>query len=122
MLVSEANASERMGAVVTLHQEREKLKRLQVVWVDQGYSGERFTQLVQKVCGEQVRVEVVKRNSPEFEVLPHRWIVERTFGWLNRFRRLSKDYELSAQTSEAMIFRSMMRLMVRRLASFRFSL
>ncbi len=54
---------------------------------DQGYSGDNFAQAVKQICGEQVRVEVIKRQSKEFEVLPKRWIVERTFGWLNRFRR-----------------------------------
>ena len=62
-------------------------------------------------------MEVIKRNSKEFEILPKRWIVERTFGWLNRFRRLSKDYELYAASSEVMIYGSLIRLMIRRLAS-----
>lgn len=52
-----------------------------------------------------------------FERLPKRWIVERTFGWLNRFRRLSKDYEVYTAISEAMIYGSLIRLMVKRLAA-----
>ena len=117
MLVTEANASERIGAVVVLDEAREKLSRLEVVWVDQGYSGKRFAQAVKQVCGEQVRVEVIERQSKGFEILPKRWIVERTFGWLNRFRRLSKDFELYAEMSEAMIFGSLIRLMTRRMAA-----
>ncbi len=117
MLVTEANASERIGAVVVLDDAKEKLSRLEVVWVDQGYSGQRFAQAVQQVCGEQVRVEVIERQSKGFEILPKRWIVERTFGWLNRFRRLSKDFELYAEMSEAMIFGSLIRLMTRRMAA-----
>ncbi len=58
MLVTEANASERLGAVVVLHEARDKLSRLEVVWVDQGYSGPNFKRAVQQVCGEGVRVEV----------------------------------------------------------------
>ncbi|WP_080570092.1 transposase [Anaplasma marginale] len=96
---------------------KEKLEKLKVVWVDQGYSGPNFAENVKKVCGEQVRVEVIKRNSKEFEILPKRWIVERTFGWLNRFRRLSKDYELFTEFSAAMIYGSLIRVMTRRLAS-----
>jgi len=53
-LGTEANASERLGAVVVLHEAVEKLCKLEVVWVDQGYSGENFAQAVQQVCGEQV--------------------------------------------------------------------
>ncbi len=117
MLVTEANASERLGAVIVLHEAKEKLQKLKVVWVDQGYSGPNFAENVKKVCGEKIRVEVIKRNSKEFEVLPKRWIVERTFGWLNRFRRLSKDYELFTEFSTAMIYGSLIRILTRRLAS-----
>lgn len=117
MLVTEANASERLGAVVVLHEAVAELVKLEVVWVDQGYSGKNFARAVKQVCGSQVRVEVLERTSKTFERLPKRWIVERTFGWLNRFRRLSKDYELYAQASEAMIYGSLIRLMVKRLVS-----
>jgi putative transposase len=117
VLVTEANASERLGAIVVLDEAREKLKQLKVVWVDQGYSGKNFANAVQQVCGEGGRVEVIKRMSETFEPLPKRWIVERTFGWLNRFRRLSKDYEVYSEVSEAMIYSSLMRLMLRRLVA-----
>ena len=116
-LVTEANASECLGAVIILHEAKEKLSRLEVVWVDQGYCGPNFKRAVQQVCGPKVRVEVIKRKSQKFEVLPKRWVVERTFGWLNRYRRLSKDYELYTQSSEAMIYGSLIRLMTRRLVS-----
>lgn len=64
------------------------------------------------------RLEVVrKRDGAEgFEVLPRRWVVERTFAWLGRQRRLSKDYERKVQTSETMIRIAMSRLMLARLA------
>jgi len=62
-------------------------------------------------------VEVIERASSTFEPLPKRWIVERTFGWLNRFRRLSKDYEVYTEVSEAMIYGVLMRLMLKRVAS-----
>lgn len=117
MLVTEANASERLGAIIVLDEAKEKLSTLKVIWVDQGYSGPNFAHAVQQVCGEQVRVEVIERISKTFERLPKRWIVERTFGWLNRFRRLSKDYEVYSEVSEAMIYGSLLRLMVKRLAA-----
>lgn len=117
VLVTEANASERLGAVVVLDEAAVELSKLKVVWVDQGYSGDNFAKAVRQVCGEQVRVEVIQRNSKKFERLPKRWIVERTFGWLNRFRRLSKDYELYTELSEAMIYGSLIRLMIKRMAS-----
>ena len=63
-----------------------------------------------------VILEIVKRNSKEFKVLPWRWIVERTFGWLNRSRRLSKDYEVKAKTSEAWIKIAMINLMIHRIS------
>jgi len=61
-------------------------------------------------------VEVVRRSQPHFQVLPKRWIVERTFAWWNQYRRLSKDYELLPEVSESMIYTVMIRLMLKRLA------
>ena len=115
--MTEANGSERLGAIVVLHESSPKLNSLEVIWVDQGYSGTNFARAVQQVCGDSVRVEVINRKSKKFEVLPKRWIVERTFGWLNRFRRLSKDYEVSTDMSLGMIYGSLIRLMTRRLAA-----
>jgi putative transposase len=89
---------------------------LQKIWADGGYAGKLVDWA--KETGQWV-LEIVKRSDPAvgFEVLPHRWIVERTFAWLGRFRRLSKDYEVLIETSEAMIRVAMIRLMVRRLAA-----
>ncbi len=103
--------------MVVLDEAKEKLSKLEVIWVDSGYSGKNFANAVKQVCGERVRVEVIERTAKMFERLPRRWIVERTFGWLNRFRRLSKDYEFYTEVSEAMIYGSLIRLMVKRLAS-----
>ena len=90
-------------------------KALELIWADSGYSGENFGVAVMVVCG--AKVEVVKRTKDEFEVLPRRWVVERTFGWLGRYRRLSKDYELLSEVSESMVYAAMVRLMLRRLAA-----
>lgn len=83
--------------------------------MDSGYSGERFALAVAEIC--QAEVEVVKRTNRGSVVLPRRWVVERTFGWLGRSRRRSKDEELFPEVSEAMIYAAMVRLMLNRLAS-----
>lgn len=86
-----------------------------VVFRDGGYAG----QLVEwtKRLG-QWTLQIVKRNGDvaSFCVLPKRWIVERTFAWLGRYRRLSKDYEALPESSESMILIAMINLMSRRLA------
>ena len=89
--------------------------QLQKTWADGAYQG----QQVEKVASESgITLEVVKRSDKDkgFVVQPKRWIVERTFGWLNRERRLSKDYERKEESSEAFIHLGMTRLMLRRLA------
>jgi putative transposase len=90
--------------------------RLKKVWADGAYSGKELA----KWCEEQggCELEVVERDkeAKSFEVLPKRWIVERTFGWLRRDRRLTKDHERKAQTSETLIQVAMIRLILRRLA------
>ncbi|HEY9796010.1 MAG TPA: transposase [Leptolyngbyaceae cyanobacterium] len=74
---------------------------------------ENFARVIEQLCG--AKVEVLKRSETAFQVLPKRWIVERTFGWLNHYRRLSKDYELLPEVSETMIYAAMTRLMLKRL-------
>ncbi len=71
---------------------------------------------MQQLCGEKVRVEVIERESSQCEVLPHRWVVERSLGWLNRYCHLGKDYELRSEISEAMVYGSFICLMARQLA------
>jgi len=63
-------------------------------------------------------LEIVKRSNDVkgFKVLPHRWVVELTFGWLGRYRRLSKDYEGLTESSQALIYAAMIRIMIKRLA------
>jgi putative transposase len=92
--------------------------RLEKIWADGAYAG-KLVDWAQEAG--QWALEIVKRSDTAvgFEVLPHRWIVERTFAWLGRFRRLSKDYEALVESSEAMIRIAMIRLMVRRLATTR---
>jgi putative transposase len=88
---------------------------LKVIWADGSYRGE-LVDWIKHTLGWTL--EIVERPSGQvgFQVLPKRWIIERTFAWLNRQRRLSKDYERLPATSEAFVYVAMIRLMLRRLA------
>jgi transposase len=102
--------------------------RLAHLWVDQGYSGT-FASWAGSELG--LSIEMVKHPRAgsacpsgdaapprsQFIVLPRRWVVERTFAWLGRYRRMSKDYEALPDTQRAMIHICMIRLMLRRLAA-----
>jgi len=89
--------------------------RLRLLWADGGYRG-KLVAWVWEHCGWLL--QIVKRNDDVkgFQVLPRRWVVERTFAWLSRYRRLSKDYEYLTASSEAMITIAMIHLMLVRLA------
>lgn len=83
------------------------------MYADLGYSGE---DMKDRMAMHGVEIEAVGRKSKKtFEVEPKRWIVERTFAWLGKCRRLSKDYELISETSVNMIYLGMMRIMSRRM-------
>ena len=88
---------------------------MQLIWADGGYAG-KLVGWVKESC--QWILEIVKRNEvvKGFQVIPRRWVVERTLAWIGRYRRLSKDYESLTQTSETMIYAAMANLMLRRLA------
>ena len=87
---------------------------LEKVWADGGYRGQLIA-WVKELTG--IELEIVKRNDDlhSFQVVPKRWVSERTFGWFNRFRRLSKDYEANPRNSESLIYIAMTHLMLRRL-------
>lgn len=91
-------------------------KRLKLVWADGNYTGT-FKDWVKATLGWLLETVLKPSDQQGFAVLPKRWIVERTFAWLNRQRRLSKDYERLPETSEAFIYVAMIRLMLKRLAS-----
>ena len=94
-------------------------KCIRLIWADGGYAGALVDWVWNLRTRDRVRVEIVKRSDDVkgFVVLPRRWVVERTFGWLGRYRRLSKDYEYRTDTSETMIHLAMIGLMLRRLAT-----
>jgi putative transposase len=97
---------------------RHKLSRLRLIWADGAYAGDLLAWVWGLRRWRKVRLEIIQRPDgfKGFQVLPKRWIVERTFGWFGRYRRLAKDYEFLTRTSEAMIRVAMIHLMVRRLA------
>lgn len=89
--------------------------RFRHLWVDQGYRAGFIALLARYRHGLSVEVVTRPKGHKGWLLLPRRWVVERTFAWLGRFRRLSKDYEFLPQTSEAMIYSVMTTLMLRRL-------
>ncbi len=119
VLVTAANASEKTEAKRLLKQVKQMskpVKRLYLVWADGGYSGEPFLHWVMDSLGWILQVVLRPEEAKGFVLLKKRWVVERTFGWFKWSRRLSKDYERLPASSEAMVYISMIRLMVRRLA------
>ena len=118
VVVHAADIQDRDGAKLVLGHVARRFARLRLIWADGGYAG----QLVEWVRGlrrrGRLRLEIVKRSdgAKGFVVLPRRWVVERTFGWMGRSRRLSKDYEETIPSSEAVVKLAMIHLMTRRLA------
>jgi putative transposase len=115
VVVHAANIQDRDGAKLLFNKIKDKCPRLKLIWADGAYAGQ-LIDWVKQLCGWLL--EIVKRtdNLKEFHVLPRRWVGERTFGWLGRYRRHSKDYEYLPESSETMILISMIQLMAHRLA------
>lgn len=115
--VTSAKTTERDGAELLLQQTPDEiLAHLELIWADGGFKSVDFATWVQDHFGSIL--EIVKRpdSAKGFVLLPRRWVVERTFGWLGYSRRLSKDYERKASSSVAFIYTAMIRLMLQRLA------
>lgn len=115
--VTPASTPEREGAKALLAPLLGWFTWLRLLWVDGGYCGPAFAQWVQGLR-PKLKVEVVKRSDDirGFVVLPRRWVVERTFGWLMRQRRLVRDYETTETSAEAWVYIAMIRIQLRRLA------
>jgi putative transposase len=105
VVVHAANIQDRDGAKLLLERIRNSFRRIQLIWADGGYAGKLIQWVSALRPGSPLKLEIVKRSDKVkgFYVLPRRWVVERTFGWLGRHRRLSKDYEFLPETSESMI-------------------
>ena len=126
VVVTSASVQDRDGAKVLLKGLFDRIKkaryahwwrfcRLHLIWADANYRGE-LIEWVERKLGWELCIVEKAQGQKGFVTLPRRWVVERTFAWLNRHRRLSKDYERLPQTSEAFVYVAMIRLMVRKLA------
>jgi transposase len=128
--VSPANVDDRDGALVLLARVMPRLPRLRHLWADQGYRGEHFLGRVRRTLG--VTVEIVQRRDgglrhtwaradappreiPRLAVVPRRWVVERSFAWLGRYRLLAKDYEYLIGSSESTVYAAAVFLLTHRL-------
>ena len=128
--VTSAMTSDKQGAKRLFRSRR--LKNVRKVWADNGYSGEDLKEIAKKhgkdleivkrpagrirIYNEELRAEWIPVERG-FTVLPRRWVVERTFAWIGRYRRMSKDYEYLAKTSETMIYLTMTKTMLTRYGS-----
>ena len=113
--VQAADVQDRDGARQVLDRLQDDFPRLRVVWADRGYQGPKLGAWVQEQGTWQLHIVRRDPAARGFEVLPKRWIVERTFAWLGRHRRLSKDYERRLDSSETWIRIALSRCMLKRL-------
>jgi putative transposase len=116
LVVHSAGIQDQDGARLVLQQLAGRFRRLKVVFGDSAYGRNGLPQWVKSTFGWILQTVLRPVGVRGFVVLPKRWIVERTFGWLGRYRRHSKDYERTPESSKAMIQISMINLMSRRLA------
>ena len=120
-VVHSAGIQDQDGARIVLSQGKHRaggrwLRRLSLIWVDGKYGG-KLEEYVKKAYGFTLQVVKRAKDAKGFVVLPRRWVIERTFGWLGRYRRLSRDYEYLLLTSEVLIYAAMVRLMLHRLTN-----
>lgn len=121
VVVHSAATQDAVGARNVLERTRHAFSRLRHIWADSAYGRLGLAEWVWDLRPRGRLLLEIVRGRPEqkgFEVQPHRWVVERTFGWLVRNRRLVRDYECLPETSEAMIYIAMIRLMLKRLEKF----
>lgn len=114
VVVHAADVQDADGAKLLFEAIRGRFSRLRLVWADGAYR--RIADWVAAWRpAKPIRLEVVEKAASGFVVLPRRWVVERTFAWLGRWRRLSKDYEATTASAETFIKLAMIHLMARRL-------
>ncbi len=114
--VTPADVQDRAGARLLLAGLKPLVPRLKKIWADGAYGGEKLAKWCEEQGGWEIEVVERDKEAKGFGVVAKRWIVERTFGWLGRNRRLAKDYERKVQTCETLIEVAMIRLMLGRLA------
>ena len=114
--VHAASWQDQDAAWFALFQLKDRFRRLKVIFADSAYGRDGLPDLVKQSWGWILQTVLRPVGAQGFVILPKRWIVERTFAWLGRYRRHSKDYEKLPESSESMIYLSMIHLMLRRLA------
>lgn len=116
VVVHSAGIQDRDGAALVLDRIRQRFNWLELVWADGGYNAHQVDGVIAR--NPSLRIEIVKRSHDMkgFVVLPRRWVVERTFSWFGRNRRLNKDYENLADTLAAFVSLACIQIAVRRLA------
>ena len=115
VVVHPADIQDRDGAVDLLRRARRLFPFIERIFADGGYAGEKMARVVSRTG--RWTLQIVKRSTKGFEVLPKRWIVERTFAWISRNRRLARDFERYAATVVAFVRIAIIRIMLRRLAA-----
>lgn len=114
--VTTAEVTDRKGALQALGRCKAGLQRVQSVLCDSGYVGQPFAQCVRELLGEHVTVQIAKRSELHtFKVMPKRWIVERSFAWLDKNRRLWKNCERWLNTSLQFVNLAFLALLLKRL-------
>ena len=118
LVIQSAGIQDRDGAPEVLRFARFRFPWLRHVFADGGYAGQKLRDIL-KGCGDWT-IEIIRRSDTAegFEILPRRWVVERTFAWLGRSRRLARDWEKSTESSVAWVYISSIKLMARRLATY----
>lgn len=112
LVITPADIQDRDGGKLALSAFRGVVKFPKIIWADQAYKALVDWALVRWLWV----VHIVTRPRGTFEIQPKRWIVERTFGWLNRSRRLAKSYERTPESDAAFVYIAMIHLMIKRLA------
>ena len=113
--VTTAEVTDRKGALQALERSRSSLKQVQSLLCDSGYTGEPFAEGVREILGKPVTVQIAKRSELHtFAVIPKRWVVERSFAWLEKNRRLWKNCERKLNTSLQLIHLAFLALLLKR--------
>jgi transposase len=115
LVVTVASVQDRDGARRILRDARGRWPRLRVVFADGGYAGQ-LVGWAKRACGWLIQTVLRPPDAVGFVPLAKRWVVERTFGWFTKYRRLAKDYETNIEMSETMIYAAMTHRMIRRLS------
>jgi len=113
--IHSAGIQDQHGALNVIDQLRESSRSLKVLFGDTAYGRNGLPDAIKRKLGWAVQTILKPVGLKGFVVLPKRWVVERSFAWINRSRRHSKDYERNPKTSEALIYLSMIHLMLKRL-------